>query len=151
MGESPRLRLSDVRAVFRLIGECRELGDDPLAWRMRLVERLKKLVGARVAMCGEIVLDGKDYTNPQVALGWEDQQAETWHNYLRAHVGRDDPFWHRVQAAPDCCKPSGDAITCLIMNGTGLGTFRRVGGRPMSTESSSPGECVARTSRRSTV
>jgi hypothetical protein len=34
MGEAVNLRLSDVRAVYRLIGECRELGDDPVAWRL---------------------------------------------------------------------------------------------------------------------
>jgi DNA-binding CsgD family transcriptional regulator len=97
MGESVRLRLSDVRAVYRLIGECRELGDDAVAWRLHLVKGAMRLAGARVGMCGEIVLAGNDYTNPQVALGWDDGQADIWHHYLREHVGKDDLFWDRVQ------------------------------------------------------
>jgi DNA-binding CsgD family transcriptional regulator len=98
MGESVRLRLSDVRSVFRLIGECRELGDDAARWRLHLVEGAMRLAGARVGMCGEIVLAGADYTNPQVALGWDDGQATIWHDYLSEHVGKDDLFWSRVRS-----------------------------------------------------
>ena len=98
MGESVRLRLSDVRSVFRLIGECRELGDDAVAWRLHLVDRAVRLAGARVGMCGEILLAVADYTNPQVALGWEDDQAGIWHGYLNEHVGKDDLFWSRVES-----------------------------------------------------
>jgi DNA-binding CsgD family transcriptional regulator len=98
MGESVRLRLSEVRAVFRLIGECRELGDDSIAWRRHLVDGAARLTGARVGMCGEIVLADADYTHPQVALGWEDGQAAVWHGYLTEHVGKDDLFWHRVRS-----------------------------------------------------
>jgi DNA-binding CsgD family transcriptional regulator len=96
MGESARLRLSEVRAVFRLIGECRELGDDPIAWRRHLVDGAVRLAGARVGMCGEIVLAEADYTHPQVERGWEDGQATIWHGYLSEHVGKDDLFWSRV-------------------------------------------------------
>jgi DNA-binding CsgD family transcriptional regulator len=98
MGESVRLRLSDVRTVFRLVGECRELGDDPIAWRRHLVDGVMRLTGARVGMCGEILLAHADYTNPQVALGWEDNQATIWYDYLSEHVGKDDLFWHRVES-----------------------------------------------------
>jgi DNA-binding CsgD family transcriptional regulator len=97
MGESARLRLSDVRAVFRLIGQCCELGDDPFAWRRHLVDGAMRLAGARVGMCGEIVLADADITSPQVARGWEDGQAAIWYGYLSEHVGKDDLFWHRVE------------------------------------------------------
>ena len=97
MVKSARLRLSDVRAVYRLIGECREVGDDPIAWRTHLLEGAMRLAGARVGMCGELVLATNNYTNPQVALGWNDGQAAIWHDYLSAHVGKDDLFWDRVQ------------------------------------------------------
>lgn len=48
MSQSQRLRHSDLRNIDRLIGECRDLGADPLAWRRRLVEGLNQLTGARV-------------------------------------------------------------------------------------------------------
>ncbi|MCI0363208.1 MAG: hypothetical protein L0219_04955, partial [Phycisphaerales bacterium] len=53
MGESYRLRLRDVRAAYRLIGECTELGADPYAWRTHLFERLCQLTGAIAAIGGE--------------------------------------------------------------------------------------------------
>jgi hypothetical protein len=48
MGRSNRLRLSDVRAAFRLVGECRDLGADSAAWRRHMSEGLRRLAGARV-------------------------------------------------------------------------------------------------------
>lgn len=53
MSESCRLRLGDVRAAFRLIGECTELGADPFIWRTHLFEGLCQLTGATVAIGGE--------------------------------------------------------------------------------------------------
>jgi len=32
MSDSTTIRIEDVRANTRIIGECRELGDDPLIW-----------------------------------------------------------------------------------------------------------------------
>jgi DNA-binding CsgD family transcriptional regulator len=40
MGKSTRVRLSDIRHVYRIINEIVELGDDPDAWRAHLVEEL---------------------------------------------------------------------------------------------------------------
>ena len=48
MSKSQRLRHSDLKNVYRLIGECRDLGADPLAWRRRLLEGVMLLTGARV-------------------------------------------------------------------------------------------------------
>jgi DNA-binding CsgD family transcriptional regulator len=48
LSKSQRLRLCDVKNVHRLLGECRDLGADPIAWRRRLIERLMQLTGARV-------------------------------------------------------------------------------------------------------
>lgn len=97
MGKSARLRLSEVRAVYRLVGECRDLGFDPFAWRQRLVEQALLLVGARVGMCGEIVLAEGDFSQPQIEVGWEDDQADIWHEYLQRHALSDDPFWNRLR------------------------------------------------------
>jgi DNA-binding CsgD family transcriptional regulator len=49
MSKSQRLRAADVSNVHRLIGDCRDLGADPLAWQSRLLAGLMQLTGARVA------------------------------------------------------------------------------------------------------
>jgi DNA-binding CsgD family transcriptional regulator len=49
-----RLRLGDVRRLFRLIGEVRELGADPNVWRPHMVQRLRRLFDAEVAISSEI-------------------------------------------------------------------------------------------------
>ena len=50
MPRSSRLRLSDLRAVHQLVGECRELGDDPLRWREHLLAVAARLTGAGAAV-----------------------------------------------------------------------------------------------------
>ena len=57
MSKSDRLRLSDVRQVFRLLGDCRDLGDDPAAWPKVLVEGLSRLVGGQVVIVSEIGIE----------------------------------------------------------------------------------------------
>ena len=50
----PKLTLRDVRAMFRLIGEVRELGADPNRWRPHMLKRLRKRLGAEVVISSEI-------------------------------------------------------------------------------------------------
>ena len=57
---SDRLKLHDVRAIFRLIGEVRELGADPTRWRQHMVRRLRKLMGAAVVVSSEVHLRQPD-------------------------------------------------------------------------------------------
>jgi DNA-binding CsgD family transcriptional regulator len=58
MGKSRHLRLGDVRAAFRLVGECRDLGHDPGLWGRHLFEGLCRLTGARVGIGGELRAPG---------------------------------------------------------------------------------------------
>jgi DNA-binding CsgD family transcriptional regulator len=53
MARSGHLRVEDVRAALRLVGECRDLGHDPAVWIRHALEGLHGLVGARVVMGGE--------------------------------------------------------------------------------------------------
>src|SRR5947207_8763362 len=55
-----RLKLHDVRALYRLIGEVRELGADPTRWRQHMVRRLRKLLGAAVVVSSEVHLRQPD-------------------------------------------------------------------------------------------
>lgn len=49
-----RLGLRDVQRIFRLIGEIREVGDDPKVWRPRMVQRLCRLLGAALVISSEV-------------------------------------------------------------------------------------------------
>lgn len=53
MAKSQRLRLSEVRALYRLLGECRDLGADVSAWRRHMLEGLCRLVAAQTGTGGE--------------------------------------------------------------------------------------------------
>jgi DNA-binding CsgD family transcriptional regulator len=44
--ETSRIRADDLRAIYLLVGECCELGADPLIWRRHMLERLNRLFGA---------------------------------------------------------------------------------------------------------
>ncbi|HEX6239892.1 MAG TPA: helix-turn-helix transcriptional regulator [Polyangiales bacterium] len=52
----PLLSSHDVRALFRLQGELRELGNDPDQWRAQLASGLAKLCGTRLASATELVV-----------------------------------------------------------------------------------------------
>src|SRR5262245_60412816 len=54
MSKSAHLRVADLRAIYRLLDECRDLGDDPLAWRRHLLAGLADLTAAGAGT----VLDG---------------------------------------------------------------------------------------------
>lgn len=47
MPSSQRLRLEDVRRVFRLLGECRDLGNSATLWKRHAMEGLCGLMGAK--------------------------------------------------------------------------------------------------------
>ena len=49
-----RLKLRDVRAAFRLIGDVRAVGDDPAEWRPLMVRRLRELFRAEVVVSSEV-------------------------------------------------------------------------------------------------
>jgi len=46
--------LDDHRELVRLVGECRDLGDDGLAWRAHLIAELARLLDADMGMSGEM-------------------------------------------------------------------------------------------------
>ena len=54
MAKSGTLRVGDVQALLGLVGECRDLGDDRVAWRRHLVEGLANLVDAQGGFVGEM-------------------------------------------------------------------------------------------------
>lgn len=77
----------DAHACHELAGECRLLGADLDAWRTRLLDGLRVLVGARVVILSEMVNFGPGGGGPIRALathrlGWADDGAERrWRDY----------------------------------------------------------------------
>jgi DNA-binding CsgD family transcriptional regulator len=53
MAKSDLLRVRDVRHTYRLIGECREVGSDPILWYPHMLAGLCRLIGVPVATGGE--------------------------------------------------------------------------------------------------
>ena len=54
MSKSSALLLKDYREIHRLVGECRELGDDATTWQRHLIEQLLGLTGSSIGMFGEL-------------------------------------------------------------------------------------------------
>jgi DNA-binding CsgD family transcriptional regulator len=84
--KSVALRAADYRAVFRLIGECQELGDDVNVWLQHLYGGLGRLVGADLVMGGEMggVPYGPLRTVGIAEWGWEQGFNRTgWVEALR--------------------------------------------------------------------
>lgn len=94
-GRDERLRLKDVRSIYRLIGECNELGEAPATWRMHMLEGLRVLTGAQLALYMHI----HDLSGPEERLtealsaGFlDDTHARLWVHYQQNKAHRDDPF-----------------------------------------------------------
>jgi len=84
MSKSMRLRVSEVRACFNLIGECRELWDNPPAWRLHLLRGMTELTGLAVGHYAEV--DATSFGGPvrffaAVDYGWRDEAARDY--YIR--------------------------------------------------------------------
>src|SRR3569832_262242 len=89
MPELRRLRLRDVRNVFRLIGELRELGADPKVRRPHMVKRLRALFEVEVVISSEVhaCTTKTPGTLKVIDIGWGcDSEDNLWD----IHTERDD-------------------------------------------------------------
>ncbi|MHC5540207.1 helix-turn-helix transcriptional regulator [Singulisphaera rosea] len=94
MAKSQRLRLPEIRAAFRLVGECRELGLDPLAWRIHALEGLCRLIGADSANGGEAKWprrEGSFRLILPVDFGYTTAQLALYEEFMR-HFGPNQPL-----------------------------------------------------------
>lgn len=77
MGKSVSLRVDDVRAAFRLVGECRDLGYDPALWLTHMGEGLSRLLDGRFIIGGEFrMVDGRPVPIAAVDRGWASDRAK---------------------------------------------------------------------------
>lgn len=101
--DKPRLKLGQVRSIFRLIGEVRQLGSDPNKWRPHMVSQLQKMFGAAVVVSSEVHF--RRTSDPAkmklIDVGWGcDEDGRTW----QIHTERDDEkpenYWLSIGKAP---------------------------------------------------
>ena len=113
MGCEPggRLKLRDVRAIFRLVGDIRERGAEPDAWRPHMVHALRQVLKAEIVVSSEIHLrrDGRHGPMRLVDIGWI---SDAEGNVVKVHTEREgerpEDFW--LWAATGDAKPeSGGA------------------------------------------
>lgn len=102
-GKSERLRLSEVRAVFRLVAECRDLGTDPVAWRDHVSRSFGGLARGQVCMVGESGLspDGETPGTLFQAMshGWTSPDAnEIWSSHCARGDYQREPLFRSIQA-----------------------------------------------------
>jgi DNA-binding CsgD family transcriptional regulator len=100
MGHSVRIRLGEIRSVFRLLGEMRELKARTAAWQEHMIVGLCRFTGARqgasmhwrgFTSAGRIEL--LDFS----AGGWaEPSSALLWAEMMRREDWRGDPILNRT-------------------------------------------------------
>jgi DNA-binding CsgD family transcriptional regulator len=108
-GASDRLMLGDVRRVFRLVGEIRELGADPEKWRPHMVLALRKLMGAEVVVSSEIHFHKIKTTGAMKVfdIGWgSDPDGKVWKIHTEREDEKPENFW---VAAASGGAPTGGA------------------------------------------
>ena len=73
MAKSTHVAVQDMCALFQLVGECRELGDDAAGWWEHLLAGLAKLTGADLAIGGEMAdcYSGQMRDLGNVQWGWQ--------------------------------------------------------------------------------
>jgi len=95
MAKERRPRLRDVRRVYRLLGECTEIGTDSAAWRSHLLEGMSGIIGARVGLYMHVhaPLQAHETVDAGMAYGFLDaDHLALWGHYQAEQAQRDDPF-----------------------------------------------------------
>jgi DNA-binding CsgD family transcriptional regulator len=103
MATADLLRVQDVRDAYRLIGDCRDLGSDPLLWQVRMFEGLYRLIGCVGATGGEGLLDGPGRAIVPLSafdVGFDAADHQTYLTYMRDRGPAIDPFIRALQQVP---------------------------------------------------
>jgi DNA-binding NarL/FixJ family response regulator len=103
MTKSDLLRFHDVRDAYRLIGDCRDVGGDPVLWHRRMLEGLCRLLGARAATGGEgrWVRPHRDIEATfAVDVGIDSRAHELYVAYMRDLGPGADPIFQAMGQLP---------------------------------------------------
>src|SRR5262245_22865133 len=102
MGKSSELRLSDVRKVFRLVGECRELGCHEVQWRRHSNEGIVRLLAARASNGGQINWApplGIIHFETPIVTGFSGPEAAVFAPFMRKRDPSQDPIFANLGKA----------------------------------------------------
>lgn len=99
MAKSNLLRFHDVRGAYRLIGECRDLGNNPVLWYQRMFDGLCELVGAPATSGGQAQWlrphRGLEATVP-FGSGFDDHGRAMYGAYMRELTPNGDPVFQAL-------------------------------------------------------
>jgi DNA-binding CsgD family transcriptional regulator len=118
MPTSTRVDLAQLRAIARLLGECRELGDDPVVWRQHFYAGLGRLLGSELVLGGEVAgcLKGPMRMSGGTAWGFEHGFDIRGYQLLGENFAKD-PFqseaW-RMQVAQVRENPNRGAVLPVL-------------------------------------
>jgi DNA-binding CsgD family transcriptional regulator len=103
MSQSERLRVGDVKWIYHLVGECRELGIDSRAWRLHAYTRLSDFAGGVIVTGGQSEAPRKkqmDLLGVPVDVGWHcEVLRKNWHDFMSSRRKFEDPLFRRLLAA----------------------------------------------------
>ena len=110
MSTSKLLRLEEIRAAFRLVGDCRDLGHDPAKWNHLLVRGLSSMFGCY--MTNSFALWADKGAGPIIADlladDWPDSKAyQWWLKYIQTEGLRAQPSvlaFHRPFTETTTCR-----------------------------------------------
>ena len=119
------LKLGDVRAMFRLIGEVRELGGDPNRWRPHMLKSLRKQLGAEIVVSSEIHFRQSPNAKPGIMrvhdLGWGcSGPDETWQ--IRTMVDEKPEIFRVFCVGDTSAATSGDRVAVKPLSKLSGGT-----------------------------
>ena len=103
MSKSALLRVRDVRDAYRLIGDCRDAGDDPVLWYPRALAGLCQLVGGWAGTGGEgMWLRPQNPVQPITGfdVGWDEVARERFLAYMRDQGFQADPIFNQLRHVP---------------------------------------------------
>ena len=98
MGHSQQVRLRDLRDVYRLIGECQDVGADPVEWRRTMLDGVCRLVDAPLGMGGEgrWVGPGRRFEfiwGPMNIGPFDPKGLRFWAEHSRTNLTDNDPIF----------------------------------------------------------
>src|SRR4051812_40130734 len=111
-----RLRLRDVRAIFRLVNDVREVGADPQKWRPLMIRRLGKVLRAGIVVSSEGHFRKNTHTGTRrvIDIGWVNEADGT---LRQIHTERDDErpeaFWLTAGHEPQAREGDDDSASDL--------------------------------------
>jgi len=98
MGRSQRLRLRDVRDVFRYVGECRELRRDREAWMRHAITAVRSLTPALLVGSAFLPPEGFRYSREvrsPVDDGLDGAERHVFFEYMATEAHFEDPCFLR--------------------------------------------------------